>query len=68
MHVLVHEQFVKVTQFIPGGELLTAGKLEEAVVAEKGQRRIDIAHVTRGDIGLGHFFRTGAHRFASSGA
>ena len=36
MHVLVHEQFVKVTQFVPGGKLLPIGKLKEAVVAEKG--------------------------------
>ena len=43
---------MKVTQFVPGGELLPAGKLKEGRRRESVPGRVDVAHVARGDIGL----------------
>jgi hypothetical protein len=61
--MFVYEQFVKATLFVSTGKLLPASKLKDAAGVQKGQCCVDVAHVTRSNIGFGYLFRTTPNRF-----
>src|SRR5690242_1373961 len=57
MDMFAGKEFMELAQFLPGGELLAAGELEDRVISEECHRCLDVAHVPRCNVGPGNFFR-----------